>query len=303
VNRLVIAGLLGLSLAACSSSPMDDAPGSDARRSDARRIDARRIVSLDLGSADTLLALGEGERLVGLPGGNLPEYLQPAAAQRSAVGSIKTPDLAAVAAARPDLILLTGRQGESRAELEAVAPVQDVSLFAGEYQAEFERNVRRLGALSGREAEAEAALAELAGEIERQRRQVADSGLRTLVLTHNGGRFSVTEQALVYQVLQAPRALPAPPPLVRGAPRVRPQPLALEALAATAPEVIFIIDRSAAIGDAPLDLASLAQTPLATTPALRNGRLVYLDPALWYLSGGGLQSMALQLQEAAAAYR
>lgn len=35
----------------------------------------------------------------------------------------------------------------------------------------------------------------------------------------------------------------------------------------------------------------------------RNGRIVYLDPALWYISGGGgLLSLSLQLDEAAAAY-
>jgi iron complex transport system substrate-binding protein len=54
------------------------------------------------------------------------------------------------------------------------------------------------------------------------------------------------------------------------------------------PEVIFIINRSAAIGAEPLTTKALHASPLSGTSPGRNGRIVYLDPALWYLSGGGL---------------
>jgi iron complex transport system substrate-binding protein len=47
---------------------------------------------------------------------------------------------------------------------------------------------------------------------------VANSGKRTLVLTHNDGNFSPTEQPVIYSVLQAPRALPEPAPAANGRP-------------------------------------------------------------------------------------
>ncbi|TBU73472.1 iron ABC transporter substrate-binding protein, partial [Phytopseudomonas daroniae] len=92
-------------------------------------------------------------------------------------------------------------------------------------------------------------------------------------------------------------------PQAPDAPRQRPQPLTAEDIAAASPDVIFIIDRSAAIGATPLDVATLANSQLASTPAAQAKRIVYLDPPLWYLSGGGLQSLDLQIDQVLAAYR
>lgn len=37
------------------------------------------------------------------------------------------------------------------------------------------------------------------------------------------------------------------------------------------------------------------------TNAFRKGKIVYLQPDLWYLSGGGLESLSLQLDEVGSA--
>lgn len=264
--------------------------------------DPQRIVTFDYGSYDSLIALGAGERVLAVPG-NVPPYLAEKAGQTRNAGNMKTPDVDAIAALKPDLILITGRQGESRSALQALAPTLDMGITGEDYFAGIADNVRLLGQLVGQSAEAQQALTILQGKAERARQQIAASGQRTLVLTHNEGRFAPTENAVIYSLLQAPRALPAPPPQPAGAPRQRPQPLDAEAIAAANPEVIFIIDRSAAIGATPLDVATLADSPLARTPAARAKRVVYLDPALWYLSGGGLLSVDLQIDQALAAYR
>ncbi|WP_170833984.1 ABC transporter substrate-binding protein [Pseudomonas argentinensis] len=264
--------------------------------------DPQRIVTFDYGSYDSLIALGAGERVLAVPG-NVPPYLAEKAGQTSNAGNMKAPDIDAITALKPDLILITGRQGESRPALQALAPTLDMGITGEDYFAGIADNVRLLGQLVGKPAEAQQALTTLQGKAERARQQIAASGQPTLVLTHNEGRFAPTENAVIYSLLQAPRALPAPPPQPAGTPRQRPQPLDAEAIAAASPEVIFIIDRSAAIGATALDVATLADSPLARTPAAQAKRVVYLDPALWYLSGGGLQSVDLQIDQVLAAYR
>ncbi|SHN10779.1 ABC transporter substrate-binding protein [Phytopseudomonas punonensis] len=263
--------------------------------------DPQRIVTFDYGSYDSLIVLGAGERVLAVPG-NVPPYLADKVGRTQDAGNMKTPDIDAIAALKPDLILITGRQSESRQALQALAPTLDIGITGDDYFAGVANNARLLGQLVDKSAEAQQALSALQSKAEKARQQVAASGQRTLVLTHNEGRFAPTEHALIYSLLQAPRALPLPAPQPAGTPRQRPLPLDADAIAAARPDVIFIIDRSAAIGATPLDVTTLADSPLARTPAAQAKQVVYLDPALWYLSGGGLKSVDLQIDQVLAAY-
>ncbi len=305
MNKAVLFSLLALATAGCSHDARQSSTTLNVTQAGQQievTRDPQRIVTLDYGSYDTLIALNAGERVLAVPG-NVPPYLADKAGQTQDAGNLKTPDIDAIAALKPDLILITGRQSESRQALQALAPTLDMGITDADYFAGITHNARLLGQLVGKSAEAQQALTKLQGKAEKARQQVAASGQRTLVLTHNDGRFAPTEHALIYSLLQAPRALPAPTPQPAGAPRQRPQPLDGDAIAAARPDVVFIIDRSAAIGATPLDVATLASSPLASTPAAQAKRVVYLDPALWYLSGGGLQSVDLQIDQVLAAYR
>ncbi|ERS88478.1 hypothetical protein Q671_08245 [Halomonas sp. PBN3] len=82
------------------------------------------VVSFDWGSVDTLEALGLEAHVVGLPSQAAPAYMQHLLEGRADVGGLKTPDAEAVAAAEPQLILVTGRQGEAAESLgEEVVPL------------------------------------------------------------------------------------------------------------------------------------------------------------------------------------
>ncbi|WP_226246880.1 hypothetical protein [Halomonas sp. SBBP1] len=78
-------------------------------------------------------------------------------------------------------------------------------------------------------------------------------------------------------------------------------PLSPEAISEIDPQVVLVIDRSAAIGEEPATADALAQTLFDARAETETARVVMLTPALWYLSGGGLQSLALQVEEVAAA--
>ncbi|MBA1273327.1 ABC transporter substrate-binding protein [Stutzerimonas azotifigens] len=310
MKKLALSASMVLALTACSSSP--DAPtppatnaGMTIGQPDGTQVVVPRnpgkVVSFDFGTVDTLVALGLGNRVVGTPS-SVPTYLKNSLPARVDAGSMKEPDHAAVRRLNPDVIMVTGRQGEESEALAKVAPTLDMSLNARDYLSGFEHNVLTLGSLFDKLPEAQQQLRVTAAKIGQAHTRVANSGRRTLVLTHNAGNFSPTEQPLIYSVLQAPRALPAPPAPKPGEPRQRPQPMNLDQVLAADPQVIFIIDRSAAIGAEPLTTEALRASPLSRTSAGREGRIVYLNPALWYLSGGGLLSLSLQLDEAAAAY-
>lgn len=259
-----------------------------------------RIASFDLGSLDTLDALGLSEQVVGVPKQNLPAYLAQYRADHYAdIGGLRSPDMDAIRASQPSLILYTGRQADWEAELGDIAPLLNTGVTGDDYLAAFDANVRELASQLAVENDAEAALETLHAEIERQRDALSDAPT-TLVVTHNGGNLMLNQHPVVHEVLGV-EALAMPDNVTSEKSGNRTfTPLSAEAIADINPEVVLVIDRSAAIGDEPANGDQLRAT-LAEAGA--EPQLVMLTPALWYLSGGGLQSLRLQMEEVTAALR
>lgn len=259
----------------------------------------QRIATFDLGSLDTLDALGLSEQVVGVPKASLPNYLEQYAEEIYAdIGGLRSPDMDAISESEPSLILYTGRQDDWEEELGEIAPLLNTSLQGDDYLTAFDANVRELASRLEAESEAEEALAALHGEIENQREALSNAP-STLVVTHNSGNLMLNQHPVVHEVLGVD-ALDMPDSVTSETRGTRIfTPLSADAIAEINPDVVLVIDRSAAIGDEPADVNTLTQMLLAA--GSENTRLVMLTPALWYLSGGGLQSLALQVEEVAAA--
>jgi len=259
----------------------------------------QRIATFDLGSLDTLDALGLNEQVVGVPKASLPDYLeQYAAGDIINIGGLRSPDMDALGKSEPSLILYTGRQGEWEEELGEIAPLLNTGLQGNDYLAAFDANVRELASRLAVEDKAEEALEILHAEIETQREALSNAP-RTLVVTHNGGNLMLNQHPVVHDVLGiATVEMPASVTSETRGTRTF-TPLSPEAISEIDPEVLLVVDRSAAIGDESADADALAKTLLDA--GAEKAQVVMLTPALWYLSGGGLQSLALQVEEVAAA--
>ena len=257
-------------------------------------IPSERVVSFDYGSLDTLDALGLGKLIVAVPNQGLPEYLSQYAQGYPDAGGLKTPDLQSIRQVAPTLTLVTGRQNELLKELEAVAPVMDTTLGGSEYMEAFGENVARLAERFDASARAEQALGTLHGEIGRARQSIQGTP-EVLVVTHNKGSFMLNTHPVVHQVLGLKQ--PAIPVSVKSEKRgdrtfTR---LSPEVMAEIGPDLILIVDRSAAIGDGGVDAQGLRQS--LSDNGVDNIPVAALTPELWYLSGGGLQSLDLQIEE------
>jgi len=254
------------------------------------------VVSFDHGALDTLVALGQKAQVLAVPKAGLPDYLQEVAAGLPDAGSLKQPDMDVLRELQPDLILVSGRQGEAIPELSRIAAIRNVGLTEGNYRDSVENRVMGLVALYGQASLAREQLDSLWRYVQ-QRRSELSGNLKVVVVTHNGGRFSLRQEPVVSELLGL--RMPAIPetvePVTRGNRTF--YPVTAEDLAAMAPDIVLVVDRSAAIGQTPLAPATL-QTALDEAGAGDTAVRV-LDPALWYLSGGGLQSLRLQVDEAA----
>lgn len=254
------------------------------------------LVSFDHGALDTLVALGQQDRVLAVPAAGLPDYLSNVAAGLPDAGTLKQPDMDVLREVQPDLILVSGRQASLIPELARIAPVRNVSLAEGSYRESVEGRVLELAALYGQQVLAKERLNELWRHME-QRRSELPADVKVVVVTHNAGRFSLRQEPVVSELLRL--RMPAIPETVEPVTRDNRTfyPVTPEDLAAMAPDVVLVVDRSAAIGQPPLAPETL-RTGLDEAGAADTA-IRMLDPALWYLSGGGLQSLRLQVDEVA----
>ncbi|WP_104204799.1 ABC transporter substrate-binding protein [Billgrantia saliphila] len=258
-----------------------------------------RIAVYDLGSLDTLDSLALETHVVAVPKQSLPDYLKHFEANAYVdIGGLRSPDLDALAAVEPSLIVMTGRQNDWREAFERMADIHDAGLSGDTYLAGVEANVRRLAERLNAGERAEAALRELHDALEAARTSLSATA-EVLVVTHNGGNLALNAHPVVHEVLGL--AQPSLPEGVTSETRGERTftPLSPEAIAQMSPEVVFVIDRSAAIGDEPVKLETLRQSLEEAGGA--DIRLAMLTPELWYLSGGGLESLRLQVEEVVAA--
>ncbi|MBM6551880.1 ABC transporter substrate-binding protein [Marinomonas ostreistagni] len=258
---------------------------------------SERIVSYDLGSVDTLRALQAKNQLVGLPKQSLPTYLSEfSSAEYADVGGLKAPDAAAVAATEPTAILITGRQGEQGQALSSVAQTHTIELSGDTYWQGFSAQVEDLAELVDQEAVAEQALKALQQHLASLKQKV--EGGEVLMVTHNAGGFSAGQAPIATELLglnmvELPDTVK---PVQRGTRTF--MPLEVSDIVTANPEVVYVVDRSQAIGqeDQALDVAQLQQQ-LKEQGA--RTQVSYLTPSLWYLSGNGLESVRLQAEELA----
>ena len=284
--KLTLTGALaGLTLAGCATTTSVTGP---------------TVVSYDHGALDTLLELGLEDKVLAIPQQGLPDYLADLGAKLPDAGSLKEPDQKLLADLQPGLVLMTGRQGaEAQVSAAKVAPVRDVTLATGDFREAVNANVINLASYYGLKETAGLKLGELWQHVGEQKAELADAGTVTVV-THNDGNFSLRSEPAVYELLAlTPAIVPdSVAPVTRGERTF--YPVNVETLAEMAPDTLLVVDRSAAIGAEPLPQQALQS---ALNDAGASTHVVVLNPGLWYLSGGGLQSVRLQVDEVVSALR
>ncbi|RVU15626.1 siderophore ABC transporter substrate-binding protein [Methylobacterium oryzihabitans] len=258
----------------------------------------RRVVVFDLAALDTLDALGVP--VFGVAGGakppSLARYNGPAYRR---MGTLWEPDYEAVNEAEPDLIVVGGRSGPRYDALARMAPTIDLSSDAADPLGSEIRNIRTLARLFGKETEADARLARIEADIAAVRARAEKAGTALFVLS-TGGRLSAFGPGSRFGLLHGALGFrPAAPGLGAG---IHGQPISFEFVARTNPDWLFVLDRDAAIGAQGQPARQLLDNALVRqTTAWRQGRVVYVDAAAWYLAAGGLNALRTTVDGVAAA--
>lgn len=253
-----------------------------------------KVVVFDFGTLDTLDELGV--EVAGLPRATVPGYLSKYDDDKyENLGSLKEPDFEALNALKPDVIFISGRQSEMYEEFSKIAPTVYVGLDTAHYMDSFKHNAELMGEIFGKEDEVKAELEEIDAKIAEINEKATDSGSKALVVLATEGKVSAygpnSRFGLVHDVLGFTPADEKIEVSTHG------QNISFEYILEKNPDVLFVIDRDAAIGNGATAQGTIENDLVKKTEAFKNGKIVYLNGEYWYLSGGGLLSMKEMIEE------
>ncbi|RLQ90760.1 siderophore ABC transporter substrate-binding protein [Planomicrobium sp. Y74] len=258
-----------------------------------------KVVVFDFGILDSMDKLGI-EAVAGVPHANIPSYLEKFADAENYenVGTLKEADFEAIHAMQPDLIIISGRQVAMYEEFTDIAPTIHLGVDTTKYMESFESNMNTLGEIFDKEDEVKEELAAIKTQIEDVKASATDE--KALIVLANEGKVSAYGAASrfgiihdVFGVKQADEGIEA---------STHGQSISFEYILETNPDMMFVVDRNAAVGTDASAKDSLENELVQKTTAYKEDKIIYLDPDYWYLSGGGLQSVSEMVKEIQSAF-
>jgi ABC-type Fe3+-hydroxamate transport system substrate-binding protein len=226
---------------------------------------ADRIVSLNPATTELLFALGAGRAVVGRSDW---DSWPPAARQVPAVGPGLRPNVEAVLARRPDLVVLYGSEDNRAAAERLTAAGIDVLALKIDRLEHVTRALRLLGALTGRSVQGDSIARALGGTLDSVRQ--ATAGLRRpRVFWHIWSQPLITIGAgsYMHQLLEIAGA----ENVYADLPAVSP-PVTLEDVVRRDPDIILAGPRNAAI--------LMSEPRWQAVRAVREGRIAVVDTML-----------------------
>ena len=257
----------------------------------------QRVVVLDFAVVETLDELGI--KIIGMPKENIPDYLQKYRDDSSItnLGTLKEIDYEKLNELNPDVIFMSGRLQNVYPELNKIAPTVYTEIDYTDYMNSIEENFGIIGEVFGRKDATDNALNTIKEKIAAVHKQMNDSDQKALVVLHNNGRFSAygkgSRFGMIHDVLGVKEAVENLEVTRHG------QAVSNEFIQEANPDYLYIIDRTAVIDREETNKEAIENRLIQQTNAYKNGKIIYLDAEIWYLSGGGITSINKMIDEIA----
>ena len=257
-----------------------------------------RVAVYDWAALDTLTELGVNVGATTAP--VRVDYLQPAFDKAATVGTLFEPDYEALHRYNPQLVITGGPGAEAYEQLAKNATTIDLTVDNGNIRTSGEKQMETLARIFGKEARA----AELKAQIDAlfaQTREAAKGKGRGLVLSVTGNKVSAFgTQSRLASWIHGDIGLPPVDESLRN--EGHGQPVSFEYIKEKNPDWIFIIDRTAAIGqEGPAAVEVLDNALVRGTNAWKRKQIIVM-PAANYIVAGGARQLIQAAEQLKAAF-
>ncbi|MDO5621044.1 MAG: ABC transporter substrate-binding protein [Paracoccus sp. (in: a-proteobacteria)] len=257
----------------------------------------------DWAAFDNLSALGVP--VAGVPGVRMPGYLaDQAPADAVEIGSLQEPDFEAIAAAKPDLVIVAARSRTAYPTMSAIAPAFDASIDDSALIPGVRSQLKTYGEVFGVQDRAAELIANLDAKLAEARDLAKGKGTGLVIVT-NAGKIGIygpsSRIAWVYDELAVPSVFDNVEDGDHGGDAI-----SFEYLAEHNPDWLFIVDRDAGVGtsgEGGAARALLDNEIIHGTNFWSKDQMIFLDPAAAYTTMHGYQGLMLMLDQVIAGYQ
>ncbi|MGA4508123.1 siderophore ABC transporter substrate-binding protein [Propionibacteriaceae bacterium G1746] len=261
----------------------------------------QKIVVLDFGALDTLNSLGLADRVVGIPkGGVVPESLAAFKDDKYAdVGTLQEPNIEAINKLKPDLVIAGFRSAAKYPELAKHFTTIDITYTTDKpFYDGVSGAATIIGKAVGKDAEVATKLAEIKKALADAKAK-APTGAKGMILMTTAGKATLhgadSRYGMIHRDLGIAQAITDVKAASHG------DAVSFEAVQKADPDLLFVIDRDAAVGQEGKAAKEVLDNELvATTKAWKNNKVTYLDGQRWYITIHGLDNALAMVAEAAA---
>lgn len=260
------------------------------------------VAVFDNAQIDNMDALGLGDRIVATASSRLPDYLSEYS-NIEVAGTLHEIDLEITMAMEPELAIVATRSSASFEALSEFVPTLDFSLTKESAFESMSYNFLELSRVFGKEETAQSILATLEIEKNELAQTAEESGMRALMLMYNEGSLSVFGTGSRFSHVYDDFGFTAADENIEVSNHG--MEISYEYIIEQDPDVIFVLDRSAAISvdDGASNSSSFEENPLIKEiTAYQNGQIHYLTPDTWYLSNGGVQAYEQMIADVATVF-
>ncbi|HLR52216.1 MAG TPA: siderophore ABC transporter substrate-binding protein [Candidatus Avamphibacillus sp.] len=254
-----------------------------------------KVVVFDFGILDTLDKLGI--EVAGLPQATIPSYLDKYASDDyENVGSLKEPDFEKIAEIDPDLIIISARQASLYEQFQEITEATiDLSVDTTQYMDSFKENMVTIGEIFDKESEIEEELSQIEDSISTLHEKAETSEKDALIILANDDKISAYGPSSRFGLIHDVFGVKATDENIEAS--THGKNVSFEYVKEQNPNLLYVIDRGAAIGGESSAKTIVENQLVENTNAYKNDDIVYLNADYWYLSGGGLISVQEMINE------
>src|SRR5699024_8344212 len=233
-----------------------------------------KVVVFDFGSLDTLDKLGV--EVVGVPqAGVVPNYLEKYASEDyENVGSLKEPDFEKIAEIDPDLIIISSRQADLYEQFQELGDTIYLGVDYTRYIDSFKENATVIGEIFGKEKEVEEELAAINESIASLSEKAETANQNALIILANDDKISAYGPNSRFGIIHDVFGIPAVDENIEVS--THGMNVSFEYVVEQDPDLLYVVDRSAAIGEGSSAEQLVENKLMERTKAYQNDNIIYL---------------------------
>src|SRR5699024_5929859 len=191
-------------------------------------------------------------------------------------------------------IIISSRQADLYEQFQELGDTIYLGVDYTRYIDSFKENATVIGEIFGKEKEVEEELAAINESIASLSEKAETANQNALIILANDDKISAYGPNSRFGIIHDVFGIPAVDENIEVS--THGMNVSFEYVVEQDPDLLYVVDRSAAIGEGTSEQL-VENTLMERTKAYQNDNIFYLDPKYWYLSGGGLVSVAEMIKE------